>query len=374
VSSLVAYDIYREYINPQATGAQILMVSRVAIVVFGGLMGVLSVALEEMGLSLGWVYLFMGIVIGSAVPPIWFCLMWDKASGTGAVVAAVTGQVCAVVTWLIAASLDDADEISIDTLGKNESMLAGNLMAIGVSAFTHIIWSTIWPEPYDWKSMGEIKQVEDDDSGITADDLDQELLTRASDWIKKWGYSFTLLIVIIWPLASLPAGEFSRGYFGFWVAVSVTWAIVATLVIILLPIYETWDNIIAVINGIFGNPQSLTQHQLEFMIQENSAHLDGVIGALKKKGYSAEEMDGFLSTDPANLDPEVLISPRRRLNQNWDKEPQAQVDVQAEMATTQKEPQAQKDVQAEMATTQVQGQTPNPLNDEPQTPNPPNQL
>jgi len=145
-------------------------------------------------------------------------------------------------------------------------------------------------------------------------------------------------------------------------------------VIILLPIYETWDNIIAVINGIFGNPQSLTQHQLEFMIQENSAHLDGVIGALKKKGHSAEELDGFLSTDPANLDPEVLISPRHRLNQNWDKEPQAQVDVQAEMATTQKEPQAQKDVQAEMATTQVQGQTPNPLNDEPQTPNPPNQL
>lgn len=72
MSSLVAYDIYREYINPQATGAQILkvsikascsslniviklvQVSRVAIVVFGGLMGVLSVALEEMGLSLGW--------------------------------------------------------------------------------------------------------------------------------------------------------------------------------------------------------------------------------------------------------------------------------------------------------------------------------
>ena len=42
VSSLVAYDIYRQYINPEATGEQFLHVSRVVIVVFGLFMGVLS--------------------------------------------------------------------------------------------------------------------------------------------------------------------------------------------------------------------------------------------------------------------------------------------------------------------------------------------
>jgi len=35
VSSLVAYDIYKVYINPKATGSQILLVSRVIVVVFG---------------------------------------------------------------------------------------------------------------------------------------------------------------------------------------------------------------------------------------------------------------------------------------------------------------------------------------------------
>ena len=39
VSSLVAYDIYREYINPEADGDKILFVSRIVIVVFGLLMG-----------------------------------------------------------------------------------------------------------------------------------------------------------------------------------------------------------------------------------------------------------------------------------------------------------------------------------------------
>ena len=44
VSSLVAYDIYREYINPNATGKQILFVSRLVIVVFNVVMGLLVVS------------------------------------------------------------------------------------------------------------------------------------------------------------------------------------------------------------------------------------------------------------------------------------------------------------------------------------------
>merc|ERR1712045_88570 len=81
VSSLVAYDIYREYINPEATGKQILFVSRIVIVVFGAVMGALAVVLDVMGLNLGWVYLFMGIMIGSAVIPLWNMMTWEKASG-----------------------------------------------------------------------------------------------------------------------------------------------------------------------------------------------------------------------------------------------------------------------------------------------------
>merc|ERR1719199_1452781 len=63
VSSLVAYDIYRQYINPEATGEDIIRVSRYFIVGFGLFMGVFAVVLHAIGLGLGWVYLFMGIVI-----------------------------------------------------------------------------------------------------------------------------------------------------------------------------------------------------------------------------------------------------------------------------------------------------------------------
>merc|ERR1719502_510120 len=42
VSSLMAYDIYRAYINPKATGKQILMVSRIFVAVWAVIMGVAS--------------------------------------------------------------------------------------------------------------------------------------------------------------------------------------------------------------------------------------------------------------------------------------------------------------------------------------------
>ena len=80
VSSLISYDVYRAYINKEATGEQILKVSRITVFVFGALMGVLSIILNEIGLNLGWVYLFMGVVIGSAVVPVSLVLTWKKAT------------------------------------------------------------------------------------------------------------------------------------------------------------------------------------------------------------------------------------------------------------------------------------------------------
>lgn len=75
VSSLCTYDIYRTYINPNANGKQILKVSRIVVLGFGCFMGVLAVILNMAGVSLGWMYLAMGVLIGSAVIPICSCIL-----------------------------------------------------------------------------------------------------------------------------------------------------------------------------------------------------------------------------------------------------------------------------------------------------------
>jgi SSS family transporter len=252
VSSLVSYDIYREYFNPEATGEQILKVSRIVIVVFGLLMGGLSIILDYLGLNLGWVYLFMGIVIGSAVIPLWNMMTWKKASGTGAVIAAWSGLVLAVATWLIACSIQSGS-ITIDNLGKNEVMLAGNLVAILSSGLIHFIYSMMFPQDFDFETLdANIKLVEEDESGLTAEDKDPEMLEEAYRWITRRGWVITIILIVIWPLLSIPAGKFTKDYFAFWVLLAIAWGFGAAIVITFLPLMESSAELSATIKGMLG--------------------------------------------------------------------------------------------------------------------------
>jgi len=252
VSSLVAYDIYKVYINPAADGNKILMVSKVVIVVFGGSMGALSVLLHAIGLNLGWVYQFMGTAIGSAVIPLWNMLMWKDANAIGAVVGCWAGQILALIVWIIYTSIEFEGEVTVDNLGALEPNLAGNLVAILSSGAIHTIFSLAKPQNYDFKSMGEIQMLEDDKRGLDEADFSDESLLAAKAWVQKWGWGFTITMVVIWPILSVPAGVFTKGYWAMWVFLSIAWAFISTFVIIWLPIYESLDTFTNVLNQIMG--------------------------------------------------------------------------------------------------------------------------
>ena len=256
VSSLVSYDIYREYINPEATGKQILLVSRVVIVVFGLVMGAFSIALNEMGLNLGWVYLFMGIMIGSAVIPLWFLMTWEKASGTGAVIAAWGGLALSLTTWMIAAGVQSG-EVTVASLGTNEVMLSGNIVAICSSGLIHAAYSMVFPQDFDFATLdSKIKLVENDSSGLSAEEQDPEMLEASSKWIVSRGWVLTIVLVVIWPLLSIPAGKFTRDYFAFWVLVAIAWGFGAAIIITFLPLIESMEELTAVAKGVSGKGEA----------------------------------------------------------------------------------------------------------------------
>mmetsp|Transcript_39795 Transcript_39795/g.67852 ORF Transcript_39795/g.67852 Transcript_39795/m.67852 type:complete len:727 (-) Transcript_39795:134-2314(-) len=253
VSSLIAYDIYREYFNPDATGKQILMISRIVIVAFGIFMGLFSIALNAMGLNLGWVYLFMGVVIGSAVIPLWNMMTWDKASGKGAVIAAWGGFILAITGWLIGAKVQSGS-VSVSTLGTNEVMLSGNLIAILSSGLIHYVYSKfIDPQDFDFSTLdANIHLVEQDLSGLGAEQQDKDELRRAKRWITRRGYLLTFVLIIVWPLLSIPAQVFTESYFAFWVLVSIAWGFGAAITISFLPLFESQDEIGRVFSGMFN--------------------------------------------------------------------------------------------------------------------------
>jgi hypothetical protein len=192
----------------------------------------------------------MGVVIGSAVFPLWNMMTWKKASGTGAVIAAWSGLALAVTGWLVAATIQSG-EISIDALGTNEVMLSGNLIAILSSGFIHFAYSTfIDPQDYDFSTLdANIKLVEDDRRGLTEAEKDPRVLEKAERWIVRRGYVLTLMLIVVWPLLSIPAGVFSKSYFAFWVLIAMCWGFGAAIIITVLPLSESSDDINMVLSG-----------------------------------------------------------------------------------------------------------------------------
>ncbi|XP_059663113.1 urea-proton symporter DUR3 isoform X2 [Cornus florida] len=266
VSSLCTYDIYRTYINPDANGKQILRVSRGVVLAFGCFMGILAVILNKAGVSLGWMYLAMGVLIGSAVLPIAFMLLWRKANAIGAILGTIGGCVLGIITWLSVASVEYG-RVNLDTTGRNAPMLAGNLVSILTGGAVHAVCSLIWPQNYEWDTTKQITMVEKEKSELPAEEFGEEKLMRAKAWIVKWGVGFTIVIVILWPLLSLPAGQFSEGYFSFWAVIAIAWGTIGSAVIIALPLVESWETIQSVILGMFTNDRLMEKvEELNFKL------------------------------------------------------------------------------------------------------------
>ncbi len=66
------------------------------------------------------------MLIGSAVFPIAFCMMWSKCNKYGAIAGAFIGQWTGITVWLCYAKIG-YKTINLTTTGYNYPMLAGEL-------------------------------------------------------------------------------------------------------------------------------------------------------------------------------------------------------------------------------------------------------
>ena len=249
VSSLITYDVYRTYKNPSATGKQLLKVSRGTIIGFGLGMGGLAVALLAMGLSLGFVYLAMGVLIGSAVIPIALTITWKKTDKYAAVAGAIGGLMVALAAWIGTAITLPAygGLLSLASLGDNFSMLYGNVAGILVGGAITAIGSLVKNKNFDWAKMNqritlvEVSKVETQD---------QETLQKAFKFSLKGGGLMTLALIVFWPLPLFFSGYvFNLPFYALWVGIAVVWVSVASFFIIGLPIIQARSGIKQIVTG-----------------------------------------------------------------------------------------------------------------------------
>jgi len=290
VSSILTYDIYKRYFNPHATEKQILWMSHIFIVGFAIFMGIAGLMFFYIGISMGWLYLFMGTVLGSAVVPVALCITWRSANTWGCISGALGGFAAGLIAWLVTTSALNGGVLNAVTTGQNYPMLAGNLASIVVGGLISVIWTLIAPNTtFDWAETRNINSPEsrlqhrtkaeatvDEDEkagsdvgknditeltqpvaaeelkGVTTEaELDRTALKKAFKFAVWASVALFVVMIILIPLP-LFFSQVVYDVAGFtaWTSIGIVWMFLAVFTVVLYPVYESREALGLVIRGV----------------------------------------------------------------------------------------------------------------------------
>lgn len=295
-SSLTTYDIYRAYIKPSASGRELIRISRIAIIGFGGIIGILASLLFPLGVSLGYMYLTMGIIIGPSVIPITIALIWKKTNKNAIIVGSLLGLVFGITTWLVTAYTYYGD-ISINSTKEYIPLLYGNIVSIGSGGIISIMISLLKPENFNFNIMKQKIFVTDQKiRKIIEQDNDENFLKKNALFTYKFAIIFTFSLVIIWPLPlSISGYVFSLNVFTLWIHIAIIWAAGSAITMIMLPIIESRGGIIEVIRKVTAiHNQSISEGSSSTENKQTTEHynikkilvaIDGSFKSIKSLKY-----------------------------------------------------------------------------------------
>ncbi|TFK50521.1 urea transporter [Heliocybe sulcata] len=290
VSSILTYDVYKKYINPRATEQQILRVNHLMVGFFAIVMGLAGTIFYYIGVSMGWLYTFMGVILGSAVVPIAICITWRKANKWGCVAGALIGFALGLIAWLVTTSSLNNKVINVTV--SDYEMLSGNLASIGVGGIIAVVTSLIWPEDFDFEATRAINakvhekiavpgsdsssrkvdgsmdgvdekkrqasasdDVQSVSSEVAAMEEEQELdpvgLKKAYRFASWSSVALTLILLIIIPLPLF----FAQTIYGVrgltaWVVIGIIWTFLSAISVVLYPLWESRRALTQIVRGI----------------------------------------------------------------------------------------------------------------------------
>ncbi|KAI9848261.1 MAG: hypothetical protein M1837_000525 [Sclerophora amabilis] len=237
VSSIFTYDIYQTYFKPDASGKRLVYMAHCCVVGFGIVMAAFSTALYYIGISMGYLYLLMGVIVSSAVLPASLTLFWKRQNLIAAAVSPVLGLATGLIAWLITAK-KEYGALTVDSTGGNYPMLAGNVASL-LSPFIYvpILTFAFGADNYDYKSMLLIRLTDDTDVAAAAHvdpeliatigntverdpvefEKEQKMLNRAAKIARSMTVTMTLILLILWPMPLYGSSYiFSKSFFTGW--------------------------------------------------------------------------------------------------------------------------------------------------------------
>ncbi|KAJ3456530.1 hypothetical protein MRS44_016553 [Fusarium solani] len=259
VTSLVTYDFYRSYINPEATGERLVFISHIAVVSFGLLTACVAVGLTYAGFSVTFIVTAIGILIDGAVIPSACTLFWKKQSKYAIVLVPIISSLASISTW-IGVAYHKHGTVTIATLSDFIPTVAGNMLALTAPIILTPLITYLKPENYDFDKFKELQQV--DDSGfdvkaqtegvavktaqerteaelVNLQGIEKELYV-ARNYALGAALFIAVSLTILWPIPMYGTSYvFSKSFFTGWIVVTFIWAFFGAIVVTLLPIVES---------------------------------------------------------------------------------------------------------------------------------------
>ncbi|GLA52393.1 hypothetical protein AnigIFM63604_009251 [Aspergillus niger] len=277
VSSILSFDVYREYINRAASDRDIIRASHFGVIFFAAFSAGFSTMLHYVGIDLGWTLYMLGVVTCPGIFPMAFTILWRRQSRAAAILSPILGMATGIGVWLGTAQ-HFYGAVSVSSTGQILPCVYGTV----ASAFSPIVYSVVItlvkPQRYDWAEFRKEKlglERLDSDSDITVNGQgSEEQQTRTSfdpQELKRWGriaafWSIATFLGhwVLWPLPMYGSKYvFGKGFFTAWVIVGIIWLWITMLVAIFYPLLDGgMQQMLQISRALWGRREAVTSTSL----------------------------------------------------------------------------------------------------------------
>ncbi|EHA18840.1 hypothetical protein ASPNIDRAFT_42651 [Aspergillus niger ATCC 1015] len=293
VSSILSFDVYREYINRAASDRDIIRASHFGVIFFAAFSAGFSTMLHYVGIDLGWtlymlgkpplqprsvqILMEIGVVTCPGIFPMAFTILWRRQSRAAAILSPILGMATGIGVWLGTAQ-HFYGAVSVSSTGQILPCVYGTV----ASAFSPIVYSIVItlvkPQRYDWAEFRKEKlglERLDSDSDITVNGQgSEEQQTRSSfdsQELKRWGriaafWSIATFLGhwVLWPLPMYGSKYvFGKGFFTAWVIVGIIWLWITMLVAIFYPLLDGgMQQMLQISRALRGRREAVTSTSL----------------------------------------------------------------------------------------------------------------
>ncbi|RCK60671.1 Urea active transporter [Candida viswanathii] len=284
VSTIATYDIYRTYINPEATGKKLIWYSHVSVIIFAYSMAGFAIGLYYAEVAMGYLYEMMGVIIGGAVLSSTLTILSKKQNWHAATFTPIISTSLAIMAWLVCTKTQTGSVNYLNTF-LDDPMLTGNCVALlSPIVIIPVLTFVFKPQNFDWKlldlritrvdedeelaeALGEIEDPENlspvkSQISVIASQLVESERDRYAEERATMKKAFKLCVIIcvtiticllvLFPMPMYGTGYvFSKPFFTGWVVVFFLWLWYSTYQVVVYPIYEGRHELYHTFRGIY---------------------------------------------------------------------------------------------------------------------------